>query len=138
MVFSQFILLTVTYVTWEWPYSFEKSIWIWFWSFYHKLYLICQFGFILGSLQFFKHHSHKTWKYGAFLTHFSNNDVRTRITVLEFVKPVLRSQYIFLKVSINSCFGHFINICTLGHSWPNFGLMSQGEIKFDLFITVGI
>ena len=42
---------------------------------------------------------------------FSNNDVRTRIKISKFLKPVIRSQYICLKVSINSYFDPFIIIC---------------------------
>ena len=37
---------------------------------------------------------------------------RTRIKISKFEKRVLRSQYVYLKVSINSYFDLFITICT--------------------------
>ena len=49
---------------------------------------------------------------GIFWTNFSNNYVRTRIKISKCVKPVLRSQYSCIKVSINSYFDPLITICT--------------------------
>ena len=48
---------------------------------------------------------------GHFLPNFRNNDVRTRIKISKLVKPVLGSQYICVKVSINSYFDAFITMC---------------------------
>ena len=48
---------------------------------------------------------------------FSNNDVRSRIESLKFVKPVLRSQDICLKISLKrfflSFYGHLYVMCQL-------------------------
>ena len=71
---------------------------------------------------------------GFFWPNVSNNDVRTRIRISKFVKPLLRNQYICLKVFIISYFDLFITICTWctnkNLSWPNLGLItSQSESK---------
>ena len=47
---------------------------------------------------------------GHFLPNFRNYDVRTRIKISKLVKPVLGSQYICVKVSINSYFDAFITM----------------------------
>ena len=47
-----------------------------------------------------------------FWPNVSTNYVRTRIKISKFVKSVLRSQYICLKVSINNRFDLFFTICT--------------------------
>ena len=49
---------------------------------------------------------------GLFRPNFINNDIRTKIKISEFVQPVLRTQYICLKVSIKHSFHHFLTICT--------------------------
>ena len=70
--------------------------------------LICQFGFFLDCFNPFI--TFRT-RYANFGPNFSNNDVRTRIKISKFVKPVSRSQYIPLKVSMNICFDLFVTIC---------------------------
>ena len=61
--------------------------------------------------------------------HKSNNDVRTRIKISKFVEPVLRSQYICLKVSINSYFDplnhHLYVMYKLGPFLTKFGIMTS-------------
>ena len=70
--------------------------------------LICQFGFFLDRFNPFI--TFRT-RYANLGPNFSNNDVRTRIKISNFVKPVSRSQYISLKVSMNICFDLFVTIC---------------------------
>ena len=55
-----------------------------------------------------------TWyaNLGLFRNNFTNNDIRTKIKISECVEPVLRTQYICLKVSIKHSFYHFLTICT--------------------------